>query len=78
MLPFADHGDRINQVDLRFSKRITMGRARVRGQFDIYNVTNSAPILQHLTDYGSTGSSFQKVSNVLGARLFKFGVVFEY
>jgi hypothetical protein len=78
MLPYTEHGDRINQVDLRFSKRFTMGRARLRGQFDIYNLTNSAAILARLDDYGSDGSNFQNVSNVLGARLFKFGVVFEY
>ena len=78
MLPFADHGDRINQLDLRFSKRITMGRARVRGQFDVYNVTNSAAILGVLNDYGTNGSAYQSINNVLGARLFKFGFVFEY
>jgi hypothetical protein len=78
MLPFAENGPRINQLDLRFSKRITMGRARVRGQFDVYNVTNGAGILDQLTDYGTNGASFQQINNVLGARLFKFGVVFEY
>jgi hypothetical protein len=78
MKPFTQHGDRINQVDVRIGKRWQLGRARIRGQFDIYNVTNSSAILARLSNYGTDGARFQEVSNVLGARLFKFGVQFEY
>lgn len=76
--PHTEFGDRVSQLDLRIGKRVTIGRARVRGQFDIYNLFNTATILAQSTDYGSDGSSWQRPTSILGGRLVKFGVQFEY
>jgi hypothetical protein len=78
MLPFTQFGDRISQLDLRLSKRIMIGRARLRGQFDVYNVFNAGTILGESTDYGSNGSSWQRPTSIIGGRLLKFGATFEF
>src|SRR5262249_13982160 len=36
-IPYSEFLDRLNQVDLRFSKNVRIGRYRVEGQFDVYN-----------------------------------------
>src|SRR5439155_4997714 len=46
--------DRIRQVDLRLSKAFRVGRARLQGQFDIFNALNASPILAENTRYGSS------------------------
>jgi hypothetical protein len=76
--PYSEFGDRISQLDLRLTKRINVGRARIRGQFDIYNLTNSGTILGQSASYGTSGATWQQPTNILGGRLFKFGVQFEY
>jgi hypothetical protein len=78
MKPYAQFGDRISQLDLRLGKRFTIGRARVRGQFDIYNVFNAGTILAQSNDYGSAGATWQRPTSILGGRLLKFGVQFDY
>jgi hypothetical protein len=67
--------DRLNQLDLRFAKTIRFGRARLQGQFDIYNVTNSSTILSAATTYPT---NFLNPTAILGARLFKFGAQFDF
>jgi hypothetical protein len=63
--------NRLNQMDLRFSKTVQIGRGRVMGMFDIYNLFNASTITNINTRYGSqwlTPTAF------LPGRLFKFGV----
>jgi hypothetical protein len=63
--------NRLNQMDLRFSKTVQLGRGRVMGMFDIYNLFNASTITNINTRYGSqwlTPTAF------LPGRLFKFGV----
>jgi hypothetical protein len=78
MQPFSEFGDRISQLDLRLGKRFTFGRFRLRGQFDVYNVTNAAPILAESTDYGTAGATWERPSSILGGRLFKIGGQLEF
>lgn len=60
----------IRTVDVRFSKRVQMGRYRLQGQFDIFNALNSNPV----TGYTQTfGASYQKISSILSARLMQIG-----
>ena len=45
--PGTLYGDRVNQFDLRFAKILRFGRTRINVGFDLYNVTNSAPVLSY-------------------------------
>jgi hypothetical protein len=65
----------INTVDLRLSKRMQLGKARLQGQFDIFNALNANPV----TGYTQTlGASYLKVSNILTARLFQVGATLTF
>ena len=67
--------NRLNQLDIRFSKRVRVRRASVRANFDIYNLVNSAAVL---AVNGTYPRDFLKPTQVLGARVFKFGAVLEF
>ena len=62
---------RWNQIDLRFSKRFQYRRLRYSGQFDVFNLLNSASILGTVENYGST---LDRPSDILQGRLFAAGV----
>jgi Carboxypeptidase regulatory-like domain len=61
---------RINQLDARLTKNIKIGRSKLQGQFEIYNVLNASPILGINTRYGP---AWLTPTEILGARLFKVG-----
>jgi hypothetical protein len=67
--------DRLNQLDLRFTKIVHVRRTRVQAMFDIYNVTNASTILSIVTSYPT---NFLNPSSILGARLFKFGAQVDF
>lgn len=62
--------NRILQMDLRFTKRFRVGKARVEGNLDLYNAFNGSAILATNTRYGT---SWLTPTQVLGGRLFKLG-----
>jgi hypothetical protein len=66
---------RINTTDMRLTKTMTFGRLRAQGQFDIYNLFNSSAVLALSSTYGST---WQKPSSIIGARLLKFGMQLDW
>ena len=64
------------QIDLRFSKVFELiGSQRLRGNFDVYNITNSSDVLRMVTRYGS---KWRNVQQVLGGRLWKAGITFDF
>ena len=67
--------DRIRQVDLRLSKAFRVGRARLQGQFDIFNALNASPILAENTRYGS---SWLQPTEILTGRFVKFGATIDF
>ena len=69
--------DRGQQIDLRFSKIINLPGTsqRIRGNFDIFNVTNQNDVLRQVLDYGSR---WQNVQQILGGRLLKFSVRYDF
>jgi len=73
--PYDEFLDRLNQVDVRFSKSITLAGLKVEGQFDIYNAMNANTILQINPNYGA---SWRRPLAVLGARLLKFGAQIDF
>ena len=71
--PGSMFGPRVNQVDIRVSKVFPMGRTRLQGNFDLFNIFNANPVLQQQNVYGTDGATWQKPTLVLLARLVKLG-----
>jgi hypothetical protein len=65
--------DKVNQVDFRLAKTFVLGRTRLQGNFDIYNVFNANPVLIHSTAYGTTGANWLRPEAMLPGRLVRFG-----
>jgi hypothetical protein len=69
----------LNQLDLRLSRRFTLGRFRVRGDLNLYNVFNSDFTSSINTTFSSTASNaFRRPTGVLQGRLFKIGGQLEF
>jgi hypothetical protein len=51
--PGTMYGDRLNQVDARVTKGVHIGRLRIRGNFDLFNLLNANPVLVVNNAYGS-------------------------
>ncbi|HUR32634.1 MAG TPA: carboxypeptidase regulatory-like domain-containing protein [Vicinamibacterales bacterium] len=75
-----DYGKQnLNQLDLRASKRFRVGRYRIRGDFDLYNVFNSNwPYTVSTTFSTAATSQWLRPTNVLQARFFKLGAQIDF
>lgn len=71
----ADYGKHnLNQLDLKLAKRFTVGRYRLRADFDLYNVFNSSwPYTVNVAYTPGPTSAWQRPTNVLQHRFFKLG-----
>jgi Carboxypeptidase regulatory-like domain len=69
-------GDRLHQVDFRVSKafKLAQGR-RVQGMVDIYNLLNGSAVI---TQNNSFGSAWLRPTQILQARLVKFGFQLDF
>ncbi len=71
-LEYGEHN--LSQLDIRLGKRFDVGRARLRVDFDLYNVFNSSWPYTVTNTYSATaGSQWLRPTNVLQHRFFKFG-----
>jgi hypothetical protein len=69
----------LNELDLRLSKRVTLGRYRLRGDLNLYNVFNNAFITSINTTFSTTASNQDLRPNaLLQGRLFKIGGQLEF
>jgi hypothetical protein len=73
--PGTQFEGRINQLDLRIARNFKVGRTRLQGTFDAYNVLNVSPILALNTRYGP---SWLTPTQILPARLFKAGMQLDF
>ena len=74
--PESLFGDRLHQIDVRFSKRFTLPRAeRFAINADFYNVTNSNWIVRYTSNFGP---NFLRPGQVLSPRLFKLSGQFDF
>ncbi len=73
--PFTQFEPRITQVDLRLTKIFRIKASRLQGQFDVYNLFNASPVTSLISRYGP---AWLQPTTVLGARLFKFGVEYNF
>ena len=58
---------RQHQLDVRFSKVLRMGPARVQGNVDVYNLFNASDVINLNTRYGATWLT--PTSNISGRSL---------
>jgi hypothetical protein len=73
--PGTKYLPRTNIADLRLGKVFDVGELRLRGQFDIYNVTNSNSILE----MGETlGPALDRVNAILPGRVFGFSMRVDF
>jgi hypothetical protein len=81
--PGTLYGDRVNQLDLRFSKLLKFGATRTRVSLDMYNALNSAPVLTYIQTFnpavaaGAAGAWLTPTS-VLQARVMKIGASLDW
>ena len=74
--PTTAFGDRLNQVDLRFSKIFKLREGNsVDANFDIYNTLNSDARTAEITTYGGT---WRRPTGVIQGRIFKFGMRWDF
>ena len=71
----SDFGDRLNQLDVRFSKIFKFGsKNTVDANFDIYNAFNSDAALTETATYsGTNGGAWLLPTSVIVGRIIKFG-----
>jgi hypothetical protein len=63
--------DRRNQTDIRISRNFQLGRVRLQGNLDLYNLFNA----NYATDHNETfGPEWLRPQTILLARLVKLGV----
>jgi hypothetical protein len=78
----TEYVHRANQLDLRFSKIFRMGmggRYRASVNFDLNNALNANYVLAVNNAYApGPQNGWQSARNILDARLFKFGVQFDF
>jgi carboxypeptidase family protein len=68
--------DRISQIDWRMTRTFRFGATtRLRGNFDIYNMLNTATVLNANTTYGA---QWLAPAQVMGGRLVKFSAQFDF
>ena len=81
--PGTLYGDRVNQFDMRFAKILRFGRTRTNVGFDIYNITNAAPVLTYTSTFNpnvpdTAAGHWLTPQSVLQARFAKFSVQFDF
>ena len=72
---YTSFGDRINQVDVRLTKGVRVGRYRMDIMADFYNAFNKAPVLTYTTAYGPTWLAPQ---TILQSAFLKLGGRFTF
>ena len=72
---FTEREDRLTQLDLRVSRVFEMGPARITGNFDLYNITNSNSVLNVTSSIGPT---WLRPLNIMAGRLAKFSATVDF
>ncbi len=70
--PMTEYGDRINQLDLNFTKNIKIGQFNIQPKVDVFNALNVSPVTAVLgLNYGT--SAYKQPSVVLNPRTLQIG-----
>ena len=68
-------GGRVQQFDVRVSKIVRFGNARLTANLDMYNLSNASNVLEITPAFGP---NWLRPTQIMDARLFKFGGQFEF
>jgi hypothetical protein len=71
----TEFGDTLTQLDVRLARTFRLGRYRLQGQFDLYNLTNSNAVS---TEFTTWGPRWREPQDVTVGRLAKFGVQLDF
>jgi hypothetical protein len=72
-IPGLNREERLNQLDIKASKRFSMGRLRVAPTFEVFNVLNADTVLSRTVTYANTAGTFLRPTGVLKPRTIGFG-----
>jgi hypothetical protein len=72
------YGDRITQVDFRVAKVLRFGRTRTNVGLDLFNIFNASPVATYNQSFVQTGASWLQPSSIIGARIAKLSVQFDF
>ena len=77
LVPLYNHflDGRITQLDVRLSKIAHIGRTRLQGNLDVFNVVNSNAVLGVQQQYGTT---WGQPTAILPGRMLKLGVQLDF
>jgi hypothetical protein len=75
--PGTLYGDRVNELDVRFAKILRFGRTRTNVGFDIYNVLNSAAVLNYNQAF-IPGGNWLVPTGVIQPRFLKFSAQVDF
>jgi hypothetical protein len=75
MQPGTTFENRLNQTDLRLIRNFKFGNKRLQAMFDAYNVFNNAAVLSINT---RSGPQWRRPTNILDARILKFGAQLNF
>jgi hypothetical protein len=67
--------ERTNELDLRFTKLFRFSRTKTALNFDLYNVSNASTVRSRS---GTFGTTWQRPTGILDARLFKISAQIDF
>ncbi|PYR27230.1 MAG: hypothetical protein DMF92_16760, partial [Acidobacteria bacterium] len=73
--PGVLYEDRLQQVDVRFSRVFPVGKSKVRANFDVYNLSNRSNVLNMTTRFGP---QWLQPIQIMGGRLLKLSAQFDF
>ena len=73
--PGDGYGDRLNQIDLRLTKIVNVGKGRVDLNVDFYNAFNSDAVI---TEISAFGPAFRRPTTVIQPRFVKFAARWDF
>jgi hypothetical protein len=73
--PGTAWGDRLNQIDLRFTKVVNVGSGKIDFNVDLYNSFNSDAVIQEI---GTFGPVWRLPLTVIQPRFWKFAVRYDF
>jgi len=72
----VDRTETVNKfLDMRLMKRVALGRTRLEGSLDIFNLFNGNHVLAQTEAIGST---LGRPSRILAPRIFRFGATVRF
>ena len=75
LAPGGDYGDRLNQIDLRLTKIVNVGKGRVDLNVDFFNAFNSDAVI---TEISAFGPAYRRPTTVIQPRFVKFGARWDF